>query len=240
MRLTVVLPLYNEEALLPGLPEVLERIRAALAGHEVRLICVDDGSSDGTAAGLARIDGIEVETHPVNRGPGAAMNTGIEKATGDAVLVYDADEAYDTALLGALVDALDDSDIATLSPYHPDGGVDGVGPIRLLLSRAASLLYRRKLKTKLLAPLYTYTCAVRAYRLPEAQTLLPAPDDFTAAAYLMATALRRGLRVTEVPARLRVRAQGSSKMRVLSTIRAHLKLLRDLSMTAAEQDRPAS
>ena len=232
MRLTVVLPLFNEEALLPGLPSVLSRIRDALSGHEVRLLCVDDGSSDGTAAGLKRIEGIEITTHPVNRGPGAAMSTGIDAATGDAVLVYDADEAYDTALLGSLVDALADADVSTLSPYHPDGGVDGVGPIRLLLSRAASLLYRRKLKT----PLHTYTCAVRAYRLPEARTLLPTPDDFTAAAYLMAMALRRGMRVVEVPARLRVRAAGSSKMRVLRTIRSHLRLLRDLSVTPSAED----
>ena len=76
-----------------------------------------------------------------------------------------------------------------------------------------------------------FTCAVRAYRLPRCLALLPAPDDFTAGAYLMARALKGGLRIVEVPAVLKVRARGRSKMRILRTIRSHLKLLRDLSMT---------
>jgi len=236
MRLTVVLPFYNEEALLPGLPATFDRIRAALSGHEVRLLCVDDGSSDGTAAGLAALDGIDILTHEQNRGPGAAMATGIEAATGDAVVVYDPDEPYDVTLLGPLVAALDEADVATLSPYHPEGRVEGVSALRLLLSRAASFLYRRRLGHRL----HTYTCAVRAYRLPQARELLPLPDDFTAAAYLVAGALRSGLRVAEIPAVLRVRTEGSSKMRVMRTIRSHLKLLRDLSVTPPTDDRRAS
>ena len=236
MRLTVVLPFFNEEALLAGLDAVLARIREALAGHEVEILCVDDGSTDGTAAGLAALEDVAVVTHENNRGPGAAMATGITRARGDAVLVYDPDEAYEVACLARLVDALAESDLSTLSPYHPDGGVDGVGWFRLVLSRAASWLYRRRLRS----PLHTFTCAVRAYRLPRALELLPAPDDFTAAAFLMAKALRRGWRVVEVPSVLRVRARGGSKMRVLRTIRAHLALLRDLSVTPSREDSPAS
>ena len=228
MHLTVVLPFFNEEALLPALPGTLGRIRQALASHEVRLLAVDDGSRDGTARGLASVPGLEVRTHPDNRGVGAAMTTGLREATGDAAIVYDPDEPYPASTLADLVDALAECDVATLSPYHPDGGVDGVGAWRLLLSRCASALYRRRLR----APLHTFTCAVRAYRLPQALRLLPAPDDFTAAAALLAHALREGMRVREVPARLSVRRAGRSKMRLLRTARAHLRLLRDLSMTA--------
>ena len=221
------MPFYNEAALLPELPAVCARIREALAGHELRLLAIDDGSTDGTTAGLAAIGGLEVCIHETNRGVGAAMATGLREATGEAAVVYDPDEAYAASGLTALVDALKEADVATLSPYHEEGGVEGVGPLRLLLSRAASMLYRRRLRS----PLRTFTCAVRAYRLPEALSLLPAPADFTAAAYLMAAALARGLRVVEVPAVLRVRARGTSKMRLLRTIRAHLRLLRDLPVT---------
>jgi len=235
MRLTIVLPFFNEEALLPHLPATFDRIRTALAEHELRFLCIDDGSTDGTAAGLAALDGIEVITHRSNGGPGAAMATGIEAASGDAVVIYDPDEPYDAALLGPLVAALDDSDVSTLSPYHPDGGVEGVSAFRLLLSRAASFLYRRRLGHHL----HTYTCAVRAYRLPQALTLLPVPGDFTAAAFLVARALQSGLRVVEIPAVLRVRAEGSSKMRVMRTIRAHLRLLRDLAVTPSTDHRAA-
>jgi dolichol-phosphate mannosyltransferase len=236
MRVTVVLPFFNEEALLGSLEGVLRRIRDALEGHETTILCVDDGSRDGTARGLAALSGVEVATHPQNRGPGAAMATGIARAEGDAVIVYDPDEAYDTSLLGALVAALADAEVATLSPYHPRGGVEGVGFFRLALSRGASWLYRRRLRSDL----HTFTCAVRAYRLPQARELLPAPEDFTAAAWLLAAALRRGWRVAEVPAVLRVRAKGASKMRILRTIRAHLRLLRDLSVTPGPDDPQAS
>jgi dolichol-phosphate mannosyltransferase len=228
LNLTVVMPFFNEEALLPDVAGLCERVRAALKGHDVELLAVDDGSTDGTAAGLASVAGLEVAAHARNRGVGAAMTTGLSRAAGDVALVYDPDEAYAADCLPALVEAVRDADVATLSPYHPDGGVEGVDPIRLLLSRSASLLYRWRLKRRL----YTFTCAVRAYRIATIRDLLPAPDGYTAAAYLLAAALQAGLKVVEVPAVLRVRSKGRSKMRVRRAIGAHLRLLRDLPVTA--------
>lgn len=225
--MTVVLPFYDEAALLPSLPGLLDRVRGALDGHDVRLLAIDDGSTDGTAQGLARIAGLDLLRHAENRGVGAALTTGLRNATGEAALVYDPDEAYAPEILPRLIQALDRADLATASPYHPEGKVEGVGAFRLLLSRAASLLYRMRTR----APLRTFTCAVRAYRLSVTRDLLPAPDDFTAAAYLIAKALAKGLRVVEVPARLRVRRAGKSKMRLWKTVRAHLRLLRDLPVT---------
>ncbi len=228
MRLTVVLPFYNEEALLASLPGVLDRLRAALSDHEVRILAVDDGSRDGTAAGLDKTPGIEVITHPQNRGVGGAMRTGIENATGDAVLVYDPDEPYPAPSLAELVAGLEHGDLVTLSPYHPLGAVEGVPWGRLLLSRGASRLYRWRMRQ----PLHTYTCAVRAYRLPGARELVAGmPTDFTAAAYLVAAAVARGWRIHEVPAVLRPRPAGRSKMRLFRTIRSHLRLLGDLPVT---------
>ena len=87
MKLTVVLPFYNEEALLPRLPGVVARIRAALEGHEVRLLAVDDGSTDGTRRGLDAIPELETLAHETNRGVGAAMTSGLSAATGEAALV---------------------------------------------------------------------------------------------------------------------------------------------------------
>ncbi|MDH3591133.1 MAG: glycosyltransferase, partial [Planctomycetota bacterium] len=159
---------------------------------------------------------------------GAAMRTGIEQATGDAVLIYDPDEPYPAESLQELVAALDRADLVTLSPYHPHGAVEGVPWGRLLLSRGASRLYRWRLRV----PLHTYTCAVRAYRLPGARELVTgAPDDFTAAAYLLAAAVARKWRIHEVPAVLRPRPAGRSKMRLFRTIRSHLRLLGDLPVT---------
>ena len=223
-----------------GLPDVLERIVGALAGHPVAFLCVDDGSTDVTPDELKKLSvrsDVDVLTHPVNRGAGAAMGTGLAGVQADIAVVYDPDEAYAPDTLTALVEAVENgADIATLSPYHPDGGVEGVGPFRLFLSRAASTLYRRRLRS----PIHTFTCAVRAYRMDRIRGILPPPDDFTAAAWLMARGLQARLTVVEVPSVLKVRAVGSSKMRILSTIRSHLRLLRDLSVTPPADDRPRS
>jgi dolichol-phosphate mannosyltransferase len=227
VKLCVVLPFYDESALLPSLPGLLDRVRAALPGHDVAFLAVDDGSRDGTGEGLRALPSLRVIAHPRNRGVGAAIATGIAQAEGDAVIVYDPDEAYAPEALAPLVSALAHAQVATLSPYHPAGGVEGVSWFRRLLSRGASALYRRRLRV----PLHTFTCAVRAYRLPEALALLPAREDFTASAHLLARALALGYRVAEVPAILRVRRAGRSKMRLFPTVRAHLRLLRDLPMT---------
>ena len=78
-------------------------------------------------------------THEANRGVGAAMTTGLSSAQGDVAVVYDPDEPYPPETLSPLVEASGRVPLATLSPYHPEGGVEGVPAHRLWLSRAASL-----------------------------------------------------------------------------------------------------
>lgn len=98
MRLSIVIPAYNEHA-------TIERLIAAvmavdLGGLEREVVCVDDGSFDGTSAvldGLAERHGLKVVRHPVNRGKGAALRSGFAAASGDIVLVQDADLEYDPA-----------------------------------------------------------------------------------------------------------------------------------------------
>lgn len=94
MKLSILMPVYNEEA------HVVEALKQTLAVDypcDVELVVVDDGSRDRTGEALNGIDDprIRVVTHPRNKGKGAAIRTAAEQATGDYVIILDADLEYD-------------------------------------------------------------------------------------------------------------------------------------------------
>lgn len=226
MTTSLVVPCFQEaEALVAFAP-----LLGDLAVDEV--VFVDDGSTDDTPrrlAALAALDPrVRVETHETNRGVGAAMRTGLGAARGDVVVVYDADRTYpveDVARLVAAVGA--GADVATASPFAPGGDAGDVPWPRRALSRGAVLAYRAVLGPRARG-VATFTCAFRAYRRAWLPRLPFASDGFGAAAELLGVALLAGARVVEVPSRLGVRTEGSSKMRVRAAVREHLGVLRRL------------
>ena len=93
MKLTVIIPVYNEVG---NIEEILKRVKAAKKAAEI--IVVDDGSQDGTRDILKNLDGkekVRVILHEKNQGKGAAVRTGLDAATGEILLIQDADLEYD-------------------------------------------------------------------------------------------------------------------------------------------------
>jgi len=106
MNLSVIIPVYNESN---TIEEIVNRVKqTGLAGE---VVIVDDGSTDGTREILAGLDGegpIKVVYHDSNQGKGSAVVTGIKNATGDVVLIQDADLEYDPRDYPALMQPIEE------------------------------------------------------------------------------------------------------------------------------------
>ena len=108
MRLSIVIPVFDELATLPALLENVARVSL-----DKEILIVDDGSTDGTREYLQDMarhprEGVRVFFHDRNRGKGAALRTGFREVAGDIVIVQDADLEYDPqdypALLKPILD----------------------------------------------------------------------------------------------------------------------------------------
>ena len=109
MKLSVIIPVYNESR---TIREIIQRVQAVGLADEI--VVVDDGSTDGTRQVLSELGSagqplrfsLRVILHEKNQGKGAAVYTGIQNASGDVILVQDADLEYDPRDIPALLKPL--------------------------------------------------------------------------------------------------------------------------------------
>lgn len=227
VTVSIVIPCFNEEEALGDLHQhLLEMIEDASEDVTWEFVLVDDGSTDGTQTAIQNI--VEGEprfhlvTHATNRGLIAALQTGFSAACGRWVACLDADCTYSPLLVNRLLEKAEEGfDCVTASPYHAQGKVENVTAWRIALSRFASVLYGTVMRSKLSC----YTCCVRIYdRRLLTNCKLDFPG-FVGVTELLYRLNRQGARIGEIPAVLRPRTKGVSKMRTLSTTWTHLKLL---------------
>lgn len=224
MDISIIIPCYNEALNVPLMTETLFPVVADLRqSRTVEILFVDDGSADDTLARLQELaerhPDITVVPHGQNRGLGAAMRTGYAHARGDIVVTTDSDGTYPFAEIPRLLALLKSGiDIVVASPYHPQGGIQGVPPYRLVLSQGASLLYRLLIRWDI----HTYTAMFRACRCEIARRVPSSAAGFLMPAEFLSNAILMGYTVAEFPTTLHVRRYGQSKARVARIILAHI------------------
>lgn len=235
--IVVVLPAYNEAE---GIGTLVEHIRTVARKRflePVKVIVVDDGSADDTAA---RVRALEDENtilvqHPQNRGLGEAIKTGLLRALeiagpDDIIVTMDADNTHTPGLLPRMVSTLEGgNDVVIASRYQPGARVVGLSPWREFLSTGMRWLFQILLPIR---GVRDYSCGYRAYRVEILRRAFERWGDdfisqsgFSCMVDILLKLDRLGAVMTEVPLVLHYENKiGKSKMNVVRTIRETLRL----------------
>jgi glycosyltransferase involved in cell wall biosynthesis len=195
--LSIVIPAYNEERFIGRLLELVRAVPLEALGVTKEIIVVDDCSTDRTSEIASAAEGVRVHRMPVNGGKGRAVRAGIDLATGDYLIIQDADLEYDPQDYVPMVQALlhGRGDVVYGSRYMGKG--------RHPNQSLAAYLGGRSLSLVMLACTGHYiTDTVTALKLFP-RTLLPSlgleTTGFETDHEITAKVLARGLRIVEVP-----------------------------------------
>lgn len=213
-RILIVVPTYNERDNLPIVVDAVFAIRP-----ETHILVVDDASPDGTGRLADEIAARDSRVHVVHRagkrGLGTAYVEGFQWGLDQAYEVFvemDADMSHDPRYLSPLLAALDDgADVAVGSRNIPDGGVEGWGIGRQFLSKGGSLYSRIVLGVNV-RDLTTGFKAYKRHALEMIDLKSVRSNGYSFQIETTYRALRKGLRVVEIPIVFVDRRVGQSKM----------------------------
>ena len=199
---TVVIPAFNEEK---TIADVIHRVRQYVP--EARILVIDDGSSDATAAEAGNA-GADVISHPLNKGNGAAVKTALRAIPGGRVAIVDGDGQHDAQDLPQLLSKLDQFDLVVGARSFSNGEGTVLRTVgNLLLRRLASFLSEQKIPD--------LTSGFRAFRHSVAARFLHLyPNGYSFPSTSTLSFISAGYNVAFVPIEARRRAPETvSKLR---------------------------
>lgn len=227
--LTIAIPLYNEEASIKYLKSRLDLLLADSNNINLKILFVDDGSTDNTFELLTKyfssLNNCNIIKHENNKNLNGFLETTIKFCDTEFVVFLDSDCTFDPLHILDMVNLLKPNiDIINGSPYHPKGSVEGVEKGRLLISNGANLIYRILIKKDI----YTYTSIFKMYRTSIIKNINLNTIGFVSVSELFIKCILNGANVLEFPCNLSIRKYGVSKIRIINSIKNHVKYMSKL------------
>ena len=203
LKVSIIIPAYNEERRLPG---TLERVRQYLAARpfDAEVIVVDDGSSDATARVVeefrARMPGLRLISNGPNRGKGFSVRHGMLEARGSIALFTDADLSAPIEEADKLIGALQSVDV-TFGSRALNRSLISIHQSRF--REFAGIVFNKLVKLILGLPFVDTQCGFKAFVLPRARIIFEQQriERFGFDPELLFLARRHGLRALEIPVR---------------------------------------
>jgi glycosyltransferase involved in cell wall biosynthesis len=201
----VVLPCYNEEAILEQNVNIIIKYLNDLDDkYDWEILMINDGSKDKTGKIADRVsienNRVRVIHHPTNLNLGRALQTGFRNAKGDVIVVLDVDLSYSVEHIEKMVDKMTETnaDVVIASPYMKGGKVTAVPFLRRIMSRWVNRFMRMAAQDKY----HTFTGMVRAYRRDFIQSVNLKTKDYEVNPEIMYKAMILRARIVEIPAHL--------------------------------------
>ena len=229
-QVSVIIPTYNE---VRNVKLLIESLLQLDVPHELEIVVVDDGSTDGTIEAIeelmAHYPRIKLLIRRGKMGLGSAYKDGLKIASGYLVVQMDGDLSHRPSELPKLLDALAEADLAIGSRYVRGGRVVNWSATRIAMSKVANLLAKLILSIRA----KDITSGFRAWRRSALELCLNASicSGFDFQVEMLFIAERMGLKITEIPITFVGRRSGKSKLGpkdILSFIFSLLKMLKHM------------
>jgi glycosyltransferase involved in cell wall biosynthesis len=184
--ISIIIPIYNEEKAIGSVLEGLHEWR-----ERAEIIVIDDASTDHSAEIAERV-GMRVIRHRVNKGYGAALKTGIRAASGNIIVMMDADGEHDAAQIQRLLDAMSDNDMVV--------GARGKGSHAPLIRRPGKWILSKVANYLAQADIPDLNSGFRAFRKDVAKLFLHIlPNGFSFTTTLTLALFKEGYNIAYVP-----------------------------------------
>ncbi len=209
MKLSVIIPVRNER---DTILEVIEQVRAVDVGGPKELIVVDGASTDGTRELLELVRDIVLIPERVARGKGVAVRAGIERATGEVVVIQDADLELDPAVFPSMLALIESGRCDVVYGVRFARGRGETPWPSYLGNRALSLLA----SALFLQPVNDILTAYKMLRTELARSLPLTCRGFDLDAEITCRLMKAGYRIAQVPVAYRPRSRAQGKKLELS------------------------